>query len=195
LAAFVQRSILDAYATADRLAEVARGRDSGARYPGAGLAQRLQLVARLLKVGIGARVFYATHPGYDTHARQLFTHAQLLFELASALRAFLDDLTAAGLAERVVVLAFSEFGRTVRENGSAGTDHGTAGPVFLAGPSVKPGLVGTTPSLLDLDETHGDLKMGTDFRQVYQTVLQDWLGLPSQAVLGATFERLSLLRS
>jgi uncharacterized protein (DUF1501 family) len=195
LAAFVQRSILDAYVTADRLAAVARARDSGVRYPATGLAQRLQLVARLLKVGVGASVFYTSQPGYDTHARQLVAHAQLLFELGSALRAFLDDLTAAGLAERVAVLAFSEFGRTVRENGSAGTDHGTAGPVFLAGPSVEPGLVGTTPSLLDLDESHGDLKIGIDFRQVYQTVLQDWLGLPSQAVLGATFERLSLLRS
>ncbi len=78
--------------------------------------------------------------------------------------AFLDDLAASKLAERVVVLCFSEFGRTVKENGSTGTDHGTAGPVFLAGPGVKGGLVGSTPSLMDLDPKHGDLKVGLDFR-------------------------------
>ena len=105
-----------------------------ARYPGGELAGRLQLVARLLKAGVGTRVFYTAQAGYDTHAAQLPTHANLLFELAGALRAFFEDLTAARLADRVVLLAFSEFGRRVAENGSQGTDHGTAGPVFLAGP-------------------------------------------------------------
>jgi uncharacterized protein (DUF1501 family) len=89
---------------------------------------------------------------------------------------------------------FSEFGRTVDENGSAGTDHGTSGPVFLAGSGVKPGLVGTTPSLLDLDPKHGDLKVGIDFRQVYAAVLEDWLNLPSPSALGGTFQKLPLLR-
>src|SRR5205823_4632792 len=101
---------------------------------------------------------------------------------------------AARLAQRVTVLAFSEFGRTVQENGSAGTDHGTAGPVFLAGPGVKPGLTGATPKLLDPDPKHGDLKVGLDFRRVYATVLEDWLGLPSRAALGADFDKLSLFR-
>src|SRR5262249_56854456 len=114
----------------------------------------------------------------DTHSAQLFTHANLLFELSGALKAFLDDLTAAKLADGVVVLLFSEFGRTVSENGSAGTDHGTSGPVFLAGAGVKGGLVGATPSLLDLDPEHGDLRRSLDFRQVYATVLDGWLGLP-----------------
>jgi uncharacterized protein (DUF1501 family) len=110
------------------------------------------------------------------------------------LKAFFDDLAAARLAERVIVLLFSEFGRTVSENGSAGTDHGTAGPVFLAGSGVKGGLVGNTPSLLDLDPKHGDLRRSLDFRQVYATVLEDWLGLPAKEALGGTFERLPLFR-
>ncbi|HEV3261595.1 MAG TPA: DUF1501 domain-containing protein [Gemmataceae bacterium] len=194
LAAFVRRSMLDAYATADRLADVARARDSGARYPETGLADRLRLIARLLKAGFGTRVFYTLQPGYDTHSTQLQTHSNLLFELAGALRAFLDDLAASGLADRVAVLAFSEFGRTVVENGSAGTDHGTAGPVFLAGARVKPGVVGATPRLLDLDPRHGDLRMGIDFRRVYAGVLEDWLGLPARSALGASFERLPLFR-
>jgi hypothetical protein len=151
LTAFVRRNLLDAYATADRIAEVTRGATTSARYPATSLAGRLELIARLLKCDFGARVYYTLQPGYDTHSAQRATHEGLLFELAGALKAFLDDLAAARLAERVVVLCFSEFGRTVVENGSAGTDHGTSGPVFLVGPCVRAGLVGTTPSLTDLD--------------------------------------------
>jgi uncharacterized protein (DUF1501 family) len=154
----------------------------------------MRLLARLIKGGIGTRVYYARQGGYDTHATQLGPHAVLLRELSGAVKAFLDDLAAARLADRVTVLAFSEFGRTVKENGTAGTDHGTAGPVFLAGPSVKPGLVGTMPRLLDPDPTHGDLRVGLDFRRVYATVLENWLGLPARAALGGSFERLPLFR-
>jgi uncharacterized protein (DUF1501 family) len=194
LAAFVQRSMLDAYATADRLQQVTGGTDDS-RYPQNGLGSRLQLIARLLKVGLDTRVFYTLQPGYDTHSAQNFTHSNLLFELSAALKAFLDDLAAAKLADRVVVLLFSEFGRTVRENGSSGTDHGTAGPVFLAGPGIKGGLVGDTPSLLDLDPKDGDLRRSLDFRQVYAAVLQQWLGLSAKEALGDAFEALPLFRS
>jgi uncharacterized protein (DUF1501 family) len=191
LSAFVQRSMLDAYTTADRLQQVAGAADD-ARYPQGGLAARLRLIARLLKVGLHTRVFYTLQSGYDTHSAQLFAHSNLLFELSGALKAFLDDLAAARLADRVVILLFSEFGRTVSENGSGGTDHGTAGPVFLAGPSVKGGLVGATPNLLDLDPKDGDLRRSLDFRQVYAAVLEDWLGLPARTALGEAFERLPL---
>jgi uncharacterized protein (DUF1501 family) len=194
LAAFVRRNMLDAYATADRLSQVA-GQEDGTRYPQGGLASRLRLIARLLKAGLDTRVYYTLQSGYDTHSSQLFTHANLLSELSGAVKAFLDDLAAAKLADRVAVLLFSEFGRTVSENGSQGTDHGTAGPVFLAGPGVKGGLVGATPSLLDLDPKHGDLRRSLDFRQVYAAVLDDWLGLPAKDVLGDTFERLPLFQS
>jgi uncharacterized protein (DUF1501 family) len=193
LNAFVRRTMLDAYATADRITQAAKKEEGGARYPQTGLASRLQLIARLLKGGVGARVFYAVQGGYDTHYAQLQAHSRLLYELSSGIRAFLDDLKAAGLAERVTVLAFSEFGRRVQENGSSGTDHGTAGPVFLTGPGIKGGLVGTTPSLLDLDD--GDLKVGLDFRRVYASVLEDWLGLSAATALGGSFERLPLFRA
>src|SRR5205807_3866861 len=151
-------------------------------------------MARLLKAGLGTRVFYTLQGGYDTHSAQIFQHSNLLFELAGAVKAFLDDMATSKLADRVAVLLFSEFGRTVKENGSAGTDHGTSGPVFLAGPGVKGGLVGATPSLLDPDPKHGDLRRSLDFRQVYATVLGDWLGLPAKEVLGDEFERLPLFR-
>jgi uncharacterized protein (DUF1501 family) len=190
LAAFVQRSTLDAYATSERMAEVLRADDKGASYPATGLAGRLRVIARLIKGGGGTRVFYTSQGSYDTHYVQLQFHANLLSELSGALKAFLDDLAAAKLAERVAVLCFSEFGRRVQENGSQGTDHGTAGPVLLAGPGVKAGLVGEAPKLLDLQD--GDLKMTTDFRRVYASVLEDWLGLPGKPALGGDFEKLPL---
>jgi uncharacterized protein (DUF1501 family) len=190
--AFVRRSLLDAYATADRLGEVARAEDRGARYPATGLGGDLRLVARLIKAGFGTRVYYVEQGGYDTHAAQLTTHDRLLGELGGAVRAFLDDLKGAGLAERAAVLCFSEFGRRAAENGSYGTDHGTAGPVFLAGGRVKAGLVGVTPSLGDLEG--GDLKMGIDFRKIYAAVLENWLQLPAPIALGGTFEPVPLFQ-
>jgi uncharacterized protein (DUF1501 family) len=193
LLAFVRRSTLESYTSAERLAEAARVQDADARYPATALAQRLRLVARLLKGGFAARILYTSQSGYDTHAYQLSTHFDLIAELSGALRAFLDDLAAAKLAERVLVVCFSEFGRRVAENGSAGTDHGTAGLVLLAGPTVQAGVIGAYPSLTDLSD--GDLKWLVDFRQVYATLLDEWLGVNSQVVLGASFERLAVLRT
>ena len=193
--AFVRRTMLDGYAAADRLGELARAKDTAAAYPDNGLSGALRLVARLVKAGFGTRVYYTKHTnnGYDTHHAQLVPHAYLLAELAGALRAFLDDLKAARLEERVAVLIFSEFGRPVQENASLGTDHGTAAPVFLAGGRVRGGLVGATPSLLDLE--NGDLKAAFDFRRVYATILNEWLRLPSRTVLGGAFEQLPLFRA
>jgi uncharacterized protein (DUF1501 family) len=191
LHAFVRRNLLDSYATADRMSHVVRvGASPG--YPDTALAGQLRLIAGLLKGGVGTRVFYTVQSGYDTHYLQLPAHAELLAELAGALKAFLDDLAAARLANRVLVLCFSEFGRRVAENGSDGTDHGTAGPVFLAGPAVKPGLLGSCPSLMDLVD--GDLKMTVDFRRVYAAVLEGWLGLSSKTALDGIHEPLPLLR-
>jgi uncharacterized protein (DUF1501 family) len=193
LASFVHRSFLDAYTTSDRLAEVAREGEGDGSYPQTGLARRLQMIARLLKTGLPARVYYTSQGGYDTHAGQLPTHANLLSELGDAVKAFLDDLAAARLDERVAVLTFSEFGRQVRENASAGTDHGTAAPVFLAGARVQSGVVGTAPSLLDL--VGNAPKMTMDFRRVYAAVLESWLGLPSREALAGAFEPLPLFRT
>jgi uncharacterized protein (DUF1501 family) len=193
LAAFVRRTVTDAYATAEQLATAA-GRHDGAaaRYPDCELGRHLELVARSIKAGATARVYYAIQSGYDTHAVQLPTQARLLGDFAQAIRAFLDDLAATGLADGVLLLAFSEFGRRPAENGSLGTDHGTAGPVFLAGPQARAGLIGDTPRLGDLVD--GDLKWSIDFRRVYATLLDRWLGLPAEAVLGQRFEPLPILR-
>jgi uncharacterized protein (DUF1501 family) len=193
LATFVLHSTLDAYATSDRMTAVLRAEDKGANYPETPLASRLRVIARLIKGGGATRVYYTAQDGYDTHASQLVQHANLLSELSGALKAFLDDLAAAKVAERVVILCFSEFGRRVHENASQGTDHGTAGPVFFAGPCVRAGLIGETPKLLDLEA--GDLRTTTDFRQVYATVVEHWLGLPAPAALDGAFVKLPLFRT
>ena len=160
-------------------------------YPGGALAQQLRLIAQMIRLEMPARVYYAIQSGYDTHEDQLPKHAQLLSEFSGALKAFMDDVAASGMGDRVLLMGFSEFGRRVRENGSNGTDHGTAGPVFLAGARVAPGLIGTSPPLNDLAD--GDLKVTTDFRQVYATLLDDWLGLSAPAALSGDYEKLPLL--
>jgi uncharacterized protein (DUF1501 family) len=190
---FVSRVVTGAYRTAADLDAVATRRiDPSARYPESELARHFQLVARSIKSGSPARVYYLIQSGYDTHAVQFPGHAQLLRDFSGALRAFIDDLVAAKLADRVVAMAFSEFGRRPDENGSLGTDHGTAGPVFVAGPNACAGLHGKTPALGDLEA--GDLKWSTDFRSVYATLLDRWLGLPSQEVLDGRFEDLPIIR-
>jgi len=128
--------------------------------------------------------------GYDTHSTQLGLHARLLRDLSRGLKGFLDDLAAAGLEDRVLVLCFSEFGRQVEENGSAGTDHGTAGPVFLAGSRVTGGLLGESPNLLELDNNAP--QHTTDFRNVYATILDQWLSVSSRDTLNGNFTQLPL---
>jgi uncharacterized protein (DUF1501 family) len=194
LRAYVRRSVVDAYACSRRVDGLTRrGSAMAASYPDTGLAGKLRTIAQLLKAELGARVFYASQSGYDTHSGQLNTHDGLLRELSTAIKAFVDDLTASKLSDRVTVMCFSEFGRRVAENGSAGTDHGTAGLVMLAGPGVHPGVHGSVPSLTDLVD--GDPKVSTDFRRVYAALLEDWLGLPSQGALGSRFEPIALFRS
>lgn len=191
---FVTRQVVRAHAAAGRLERqpTSPGRTAGTSYPDTALANRLRLASQLLASGSAARVFYTVQGGYDTHAAQTNTHGRLLFEFSQALKAFLDDLAQSELGDRVVVLAFSEFGRRAQENGSLGTDHGAAGPVFLAGKTVRPGTFGQVPRLDDLDES-GDLKSSLDFRQVYATLLENWLRVPSQETLGGRFETLPLL--
>lgn len=172
LADFVSKSVNSAYATTKELAETTK-EDTGPRYPGNKLGTRFQLVSQMIKSNAAARVYYTSQGGYDTHAVQLRSHGQLLGELSSALKAFMDDMHESGLEDRVLVMAFSEFGRRVKENDSLGTDHGTAGPVILAGTKLATRVYGTMPSLLDLND--GDLKYTTDFRCLYSAILTDWL--------------------
>jgi uncharacterized protein (DUF1501 family) len=149
------------------------------------LAPQLALVARLVRAGSPTRVYGVSLGGFDTHADEKDTHAGLLADVDEAVRGFFTALEGSAAASRVVLVAYSEFGRRVAANGSGGTDHGTAAPVFVAGPAVKGGFYGDDPSLTDLDD--GDLKFTTDFRSVYATLLQDVLGVDAKASLGRPF--------
>ncbi|MFT3882241.1 MAG: DUF1501 domain-containing protein [Gemmatales bacterium] len=190
---FVQRTATGTFATVNRLREIARQYEPKFPYPENGLAERLKLAAQLIDAEIGARIYYVEQDGYDTHADQASTHARLLGELSSSLTAFYKDLKARGHEKRVVILTFSEFGRRVKENGSMGTDHGAAAPVFLIGGKVEPGLCGDHPRLDRLDD--GNLKHQTDFRSVYATILDQWLGVKSKEVIKEQFKPLKLLKS
>jgi uncharacterized protein (DUF1501 family) len=191
---FVERSSMITYTSSARLEGVLRGRQAATGYPEFfGLARRLKLVAQLIKAGLGTSMYYTQIGGFDTHANQLGAHANLLREVGDSVRAFFEDLQRAGQADRVLLLAFTEFGRRLRENASAGTDHGTATPVFLVGPRVRPGVHGPNPNLTDLVD--GDPRHAIDFRRVYATVLDQWLDCPSQAVLGARYEHLPIVQA
>jgi uncharacterized protein (DUF1501 family) len=165
-----------------------------AKYPtGSPIASSLQLVAETIMSGLGVRVAHVTLGGFDNHSREKPVHDKLLLDLDQALSAFLQDLAGHGVGDRVLVMTWSEFGRRVNENGSGGTDHGTAAPMFLIGAPVKGGLYGEEPSLSDLD--NGNLKFTTDFRSVYASVLQNYLNAPATELLGGNFETLPLLKS
>jgi uncharacterized protein (DUF1501 family) len=190
LASFVQRRQVQTLTAVETLRELLEGPHAVPRQ-GDGLSQKLRLVAGLIAKGFGTRIFYVSLEGFDTHANQGPAHAALLSELANAINAFFQTLKTKGHDDRVRLMTFSEFGRRVQENGSRGTDHGAAACLFVAGPSVKGGVVGKHPSLADLDAD--DLKFHTDFRRVYATQLDSWLGCDSKAVLGAKWDQLKEL--
>jgi uncharacterized protein (DUF1501 family) len=153
----------------------------------------LQRVAALIAAGMPTRVYYVTYQGnsFDTHVQQADLHARLLMYTADAVRAFMEDITRIGREDDVAVMLFTEFGRRVEENGSLGTDHGTATPMFIVGKHVQGGFYGRPPSLTDLDD--GNLKMTTDFRRVYATMIKEWLAYDdTPAVLKGKFEPLGV---
>jgi uncharacterized protein (DUF1501 family) len=191
LEGFLQSSISSALSASDRIAQALRNYQTPVVYPDNALAGKFKTIAQLIDAGLKTRVYYIELDGFDTHSQQAAAHTALLQQFGTSVRAFLDDVTRLGHADRVLVMAFSEFGRRVQENASEGTDHGAAAPVFLAGTRVHPGLATNHPSLTELDD--GDLKFHTDFRQVYATLLERWLGWPSETILGGVFAPLSVI--
>jgi uncharacterized protein (DUF1501 family) len=155
------------------------------------LSRQLDVVARAVKAGLPTRVYAVSLGGFDTHADEKQTHARLLGQLDDALAGFTAALAGDRRGDAVVTVVYSEFGRRVAANASGGTDHGTAAPVFVAGPRVRGGFYGDEPSLADLDQ--GDLRFTTDFRSVYATVLERVLGVEPAVGLGTRFAPLGFL--
>ena len=194
-AAFLMRTALDAQLASDNIRKAVE-RKPTVQYPGTPLAKQLAMVASMIAAGLKTRVYYVTLGGFDTHSAQgniNGTQANLLDQVGSAIKAFYDDLKSQDNDRRVLTMTFSEFGRRVAQNGSNGTDHGTAAPMFLAGPMVRPGVLGNHPSLTDLDA--GDLKFTVDFRTVYAGILQQWLKADPDAVLQGKFQAAKVVRA
>jgi uncharacterized protein (DUF1501 family) len=188
---FLQRTALGAEMSSDKILAITRKTKSSVNYPQSQLGNSLNLVGRLIAGGLPTRVYYVSQGGFDTHANQLPSHDRLMNDLSMATSSFAQDLKAQGNFSRVLMISFSEFGRRVSENASGGTDHGAAAPLFVMGGGVKPGLYGNYPSLTDLHD--GDLKFSTDFRSVYATALEKWLGAPSEMVLGKKYPLLPFI--
>jgi uncharacterized protein (DUF1501 family) len=192
----LRRVLADAIEKSRRVEEALEKTAARGTYPDYGLARDLRTTAQIIRADVGVRVVFTELGGggiggFDSHANQAANHGALLRQLSRSVHAFLEDLEQDGLLGRVLLLTFSEFGRTVLENGRRGTDHGAAAPVFLAGSRVRAGLCGEHPSLDDLDA--GGLKHHTDFRSVYATVLEKWLGVDPLEVLGEKYETLDVV--
>ena len=193
-AAFLLKTNLDAQVSSDLIRKAVASKPS-VQFPQGELARQLSMVSCMIKAGLKTRVYYVTHGSFDTHAGQGGAngrHGQLLNPFAASLKAFYDELKAQGNDGRVMALAFSEFGRRVSQNASQGTDHGTAAPCFLAGPMVKPGVIGNHPSLTDLDD--GDLKVQIDFRTVYAGILDGWLKADPKKILEGAYKPLQVVK-
>ncbi len=188
--------VLAARSMSQRVEQVVAKDGTSAKYPNFTLAGQLQVVSQLIQADLGIRMFFVELGGggiggFDNHANQRDNHAALLHEMSESITAFMDDLQRQRLLKKVLLMTFSEFGRTVTENGRRGTNHGAAAPLFLAGGAIHGGLFGEHPGLNELDQDA--LKFQIDYRNVYATVLQKWLGYDARAILGAPYEPLDVL--
>lgn len=166
-------------------------------YPTSNLGRQFSIVSKLISGGLDTSVYLLNIGGFDTHANQLTQHANLWKNISEAVATFQTDMDNQNLSDRINIMTFSEFGRRVNQNGTAGTDHGTAAPMFFIGKTVRGGLIGANPNLKVLD-SNGDLKFNFDYRQVYSTVLRDHLGLDNvrtQQIFQSTFERLPIYQN
>ena len=183
---------LDSLKAADIL-KVAPGKyNSTVEYPDTPLARKLRGIAQVHMADLGTRILYCDHGSFDSHSNQVGMHDKLWHDVSSAVESFFDDLRENNAGENVIMLLFSEFGRRVHDNGS-GTDHGAAGAAFVIGEGVKGGEYGEYPSTNTEDLEQGDLVPNTDFRSVYTTIAENWMGLDANPLVGGTFEKPSFV--
>jgi uncharacterized protein (DUF1501 family) len=182
---------LDAMTASDIVQQAASNYQTSINYPKNDFSNRLKLAAQVVSSNLKPAIIYLQIGGFDTHANQKNTQANLLKTVSDGIAAFYQDMDSKDKAHDTLIMTFSEFGRRVHENGSQGTDHGTAEPMFLVGGRVSGGLYGEYPNLANLD-SNGDLIHTVDFRQVYASVLQDWLGTDPSQVLSSQFQRLNI---
>jgi uncharacterized protein (DUF1501 family) len=190
---FVRLAALQALDSADLLRGIIGPADPSAARQNNAFAEGLGMIAKVIAADVGARVFYISLGGFDTHAQQARQHTQLMQDLDAGISAFYQALQANGHADRVLLMTFSEFGRRVAENASQGTDHGTALPMFLVGGGVKGGFYGGPPDLSALQD--GDITHQMDFRSVYSSILKQWMNVDPSRVIEGSFPLLDFLRA
>jgi uncharacterized protein (DUF1501 family) len=190
----IASAALDAQRSTQVLAQAVTSYQPAVEYGKDPLSGSLRVLASVITQEPGTKVGYAMLGGFDTHSNERKTQDQLLTTLSDAISTFEADLTAHGKADEVLVVTWTEFGRRVKENGSQGTDHGDGGTVFVVGPGVNAGVFGDVPDLTKLD-SNGSVQWSTDFRSVYASVLEGWLGVDSTGILGGRFAPLSFLKN
>ena len=183
---------LDSLKAADILKVAPAKYNSSIEYPDTTLARKLRGIAQVHMADLGTRILYCDHGSFDSHSNQVGMHDKLWHDVSSAVESFFDDLRENNAGENVIMLLFSEFGRRVHDNGS-GTDHGAAGAAFVIGEGVKGGEYGEYPSTNIEDLEQGDLVPNTDFRSVYTTIAENWMGLDANPLVGGTFEKPSFV--
>src|SRR5437870_3038741 len=189
----IRRGTLQALAGSDELQKVASTYQTPVKYPANnGLANQLKMVAQVIAGNLGTRLFSVSMGGFDTHANQKDQHTRLLEGMGAAVDAFMQDMANMKRQDDVTIMTFSEFGRRVKQNGSNGTDHGTAEPMFIIGNAVQGGMYGTYPSLSDLDN-NGDLKFNADFRSVYAGILRDVVGADPGPILAGNYSPIDVV--
>ena len=182
----------DALKGADILRTAPQLYSSDVEYADNPIAQSLKNVAQVMCAGLGTRVYYAQHAGFDTHSAELLAHSKLWQDVSTAIGDFTTDLTEHGLEKDAVILIFSEFGRRIKDNG-AGCDHGSGGVAFVIGEAVNGGFYGEFPSLREEDQLDGDLHFNNDFRSTYSTILDKWLGLDPVQITNGRFEQFNFI--
>jgi uncharacterized protein (DUF1501 family) len=191
----IRRGTLQALSGSDELQKVAANYQTPVKYPANnGLANQLKMVAQVINGNLGTRLFSVSMGGFDTHANQRVNQDKLLGQLGDAIDAFMQDLANMKMQDNVTIMTFSEFGRRVKQNGSNGTDHGTAEPMFIIGNKVNGGMYGSYPSLGDLDN-NGDLKFNADFRSIYAGVLRDIVGADPGPILAGGYDPIAVIRA
>ena len=183
---------LDGLKAADILKAAPERYNSAVEYPDTPIARKLKGISQVHQADLGTRVFYCDHGSFDSHSNQVGMHDGLWRDVSAAVGSFFDDLRENDASDNVILLMFSEFGRRVHDNGS-GTDHGAAGLVFVMGDQVTGGEYGEYPSSRPENLEQGDLVPSTDFRSVYSTIVEDWLGLDAQPIVGGTFEKVRFI--
>ena len=190
---FIGETGIQALKGADILRTAPQKYSSSIEYGNDPIGQSMRNIAQVLTADIGTRVFYTSHGSFDTHAAEMETHTKLWTETSNAIGDFMEDMKEHGLEDDVLVLLWSEFGRRIRDN-SAGTDHGSGGVSLIVGGEVNGGLYGDYPSLKEKDHLQGDLQFNNDFRSIYSTIAERWLGVDPDVVSNGQFEQHTFIR-